>query len=42
VLSGIPHGVQPDVDRAYTRLGMQRGRVTARGGWVALTLRAGW
>jgi ribosomal protein L11 methylase PrmA len=42
VLSGIPQGVQEDVDRAYTRLGMQRLRVTSRGGWVALTLRAGW
>jgi ribosomal protein L11 methyltransferase len=42
VLSGIHQGVQEDVDRAYTRLGMHRVRVTSRGGWVALTLRVGW
>jgi ribosomal protein L11 methyltransferase len=42
VLSGIPEGVQADVVRAYTRLGLHCVRVTSRGGWVALTLRAGW
>ena len=42
VLSGIPQSVLPDVERAYMRLGMHRVRVTSRGGWVALTLHAGW
>ena len=42
VLSGIPSSVGPDVDRAYRRLGMRRGRVMSRAGWVALVLQASW
>ena len=42
VLSGIPEGVTDDVNQAYTRLGMQRLRVTPRAGWVAILLQATW
>jgi ribosomal protein L11 methyltransferase len=42
VLSGIPESAEPDVDRAYRRLGLDRVRVLARAGWVALVLRASW
>ncbi len=42
VLSGIPSSVEPDVDRAYRRLGMQRVRARSRAGWSALVLRASW
>jgi ribosomal protein L11 methyltransferase len=42
VLSGIPSAVEPDVDRAYRRLGMRHLRTAARGGWVALVMQAGW
>ena len=42
VLSGIPSGVEPDVDQAYRRLGMRRVRVTSRAGWSALVLQASW
>jgi ribosomal protein L11 methylase PrmA len=42
VLSGIPSSVEPDVDAAYSRLGMRRVRVRARAGWVAIELRATW
>ena len=42
VLSGIPSSVEPDVDRAYRRLGMRRVRVKSRAGWVALVLQASW
>jgi ribosomal protein L11 methyltransferase len=42
VLSGIPSSVEPDVDRAYRRLGMQRVRAQSRGGWSALVLQASW
>jgi ribosomal protein L11 methyltransferase len=42
VLSGIPRSVEPDVDRAYRRLGMHRVAVRSRAGWVAIVLRAGW
>jgi ribosomal protein L11 methyltransferase len=42
VLSGIPASLERDVTKAYTRLGMTRIRATARGGWVALLLRASW
>ncbi len=42
VLSGIPSSVEPDVARAYRDLGMHRVSVKARGGWVALVLRASW
>ena len=42
VLSGIPTSVEPDVDAAYRRLGMQRARATSRGGWVAVVMQASW
>jgi ribosomal protein L11 methyltransferase len=42
VLSGIPSSVEPDVDRVYRRLGMQRVRTPSRSGWSALVLRASW
>jgi ribosomal protein L11 methyltransferase len=42
VLSGIPSSVEPDVDRAYRRLGMRRVGVKSRAGWVALLLQASW
>jgi ribosomal protein L11 methyltransferase len=42
VLSGIPASVEPDVDRAYRRLGMRRLRVNSRAGWIALALQASW
>jgi len=42
VLSGVPSSVEPDVERAYCRLGMRRVRVTARAGWIALVLQASW
>ena len=42
ILSGIPASVEPDVEQAYRRLGMQRVSSTSRGGWVALGLRASW
>jgi len=42
VLSGIPTSVEPNVDEAYRRLGMQRVRTTSRAGWVALVMRASW
>ena len=42
VLSGIPSSVEPDVERAYSRLGMRRVRVRSRAGWVAIELRATW
>ena len=42
VLSGIPSSVEPDVDRAYRRLGMHRVRAQSRGGWSALVLQASW
>jgi ribosomal protein L11 methyltransferase len=42
VLSGIPASVEPDVDRAYRRVGMRRLRTTSRGGWVAVVLQATW
>ena len=42
VLSGVPEGVTDDVNRAYTRLGMQQVRVVPRAGWVALVLQATW
>jgi ribosomal protein L11 methyltransferase len=42
VLSGVPAGVEQDVDRVYRRLGMKRLQVTSRGGWVALVLQASW
>ena len=42
VLSGIPASVEPDVGRAYRRLGMRPAGVHSRGGWVALVLQASW
>jgi ribosomal protein L11 methyltransferase len=42
VLSGIPASVEPDVERAYSRLGMRLVRVRSRSGWVAIELQATW
>jgi ribosomal protein L11 methyltransferase len=42
VLSGIPESVEPDVERAYRRLGMRGADVKRRRGWSALMLQAGW
>jgi ribosomal protein L11 methyltransferase len=42
VLSGIPGGVAPDVQRAYERLGLRCVQTRERGGWVALELVASW
>jgi ribosomal protein L11 methyltransferase len=42
VLSGIPSSLEPEVDRAYRRLGMQHVRVQSRAGWSALVLQASW
>jgi ribosomal protein L11 methyltransferase len=42
ILSGIPRSVEPDVDRAYRRLGLHRVEVKSRAGWVALVLQASW
>ena len=42
VLSGVPASLEREVGDTYRRLGMQRVRVTGRGGWVALLLRASW
>ena len=42
ILSGIPSSVEPDVERAYRRLGMRRVEVKSRAGWVALVLQASW
>jgi ribosomal protein L11 methyltransferase len=42
VLSGISTSVEPDVDRAYRRLGMRRVEARSRGGWIALVLQATW
>ena len=36
VLSGIPSSVEPEVDHAYRRLGMQCMSVKSRAGWIAL------
>lgn len=42
MLSGIPLAVQPDVERAYRRVGMHLTEVRTREGWVAMSLRASW
>ena len=42
VLSGIPASVEPDVERAYSRLGMRRVRARSRSGWVAIEFQATW
>jgi ribosomal protein L11 methyltransferase len=42
VLSGISASLEPDVDRAYRRLGMHHVRAQSRAGWSALVLEAPW
>jgi ribosomal protein L11 methyltransferase len=42
VLSGIPSGVESDVERAYRRLGLSHRRTNSRAGWVALEMGASW
>lgn len=42
VLSGIPAGVEGQVEDGYRRLGMRRVDVKTRGGWVALVMQASW
>jgi ribosomal protein L11 methyltransferase len=42
ILSGIAESVGDDVERAYRRLGIRRVHATARGGWIALVMQAGW
>jgi ribosomal protein L11 methyltransferase len=42
MLSGIPQSVEPDVARAYRRLGMRQADAKTRGGWVALLMQATW
>lgn len=42
VLSGMSTSVQPDVDRAYRRLGMRHVETRSRAGWIALVLQATW
>ena len=42
ILSGVAASLEEQVGEAYRRLGMQRVRAAARGGWVALLLRASW
>ena len=42
VLSGIPASVEPDVEKAYRRLGMNRLDTKSRGGWIALVMQATW
>jgi ribosomal protein L11 methyltransferase len=42
VLSGISASLEPDVDRAYRRLGMHHVRAQSRAGWSALVLQASW
>lgn len=42
VLSGISSALEPDVDRAYRRLGLLRAEVMTRAGWMALAYRASW
>ena len=42
VLSGIPRAVEPDVVRAYRRLGMHHNRSDERGGWIAALLQSSW
>lgn len=42
ILSGVPTAVETEVEQIYRRLGMQRVRVTSRGGWVAIVMRASW
>jgi len=42
VLSGIPSSLEPDVARAYRRLGMHPVGAQSRAGWSALVLQASW
>lgn len=42
VVSGIPRAAEPDVVRAYRRLGLHHVRSEERGGWVAVLLQASW
>jgi ribosomal protein L11 methyltransferase len=42
VLSGIPCGIEAEVDRTYRRLGMRRVDERSRAGWVGLVLEASW
>ena len=42
VLSGIPDGLQAQVEDAYRRLGIRRIDIKTRGGWVALVMQASW
>ena len=42
VLSGIPEGVEGQVEDTYRRLGMHRIEVKARRGWVVLVMQASW
>ena len=42
LLSGIPSGVDAEVDRAYRRLGMRSVTSYSRAGWTALLLQASW
>ena len=42
ILSGVAASLEGQVGDTYRRLGMQRVRAAARGGWVALLLRASW
>ena len=42
LLSGIPSSMEGAVEQAYRHLGMQRVRVTARAGWIALVMQASW
>jgi ribosomal protein L11 methylase PrmA len=40
VLSGIPSGVESDVEHAYPHLGMRQVRMAERAGWSAPILQA--
>lgn len=42
MLSGIPLGVEPEIDRVYRDLGMRRIDLKSRAGWAALVLQASW
>lgn len=42
VLSGVRAAMERDVEQAYSRLGMQRVRVTSRAGWTAIVMRTSW
>jgi ribosomal protein L11 methyltransferase len=42
VLSGIPDGVEREVEDAYRRLGMRRVDTKSRDGWLAVVMQASW